>query len=46
MAVKIIWTNTAVIQRRKILGYWTKRNKSVTYSKKLILEIAERVQFL
>ncbi|WP_394775568.1 type II toxin-antitoxin system RelE/ParE family toxin [Flavobacterium sp.] len=46
MAVKIIWTDTAVIQRRKILAYWTKRNKSPTYSKKLISEIAQRVQFL
>lgn len=46
MAIKIIWTNTAVIQRRKILTYWTKRNKSTTYSKKLISEIAQRVQFL
>ncbi|TDW44283.1 ParE-like toxin of type II ParDE toxin-antitoxin system [Flavobacterium sp. 270] len=46
MAFKIIWTKTAVNQRRKILIYWTKRNKSATYSKKLIIEIAERVQFL
>lgn len=46
MAVKIIWTKTAVLQRRKILSYWSKRNKSVTYSKKLITEITQRVQFL
>lgn len=46
MAVKIIWTNTAVLQRRKILIYWTKRNKSTAYSKKLIIQIAERLQFL
>ncbi len=46
MVVKVIWTNTAVLQRRKILSYWTKRNKSTTYSKKLINEIAQRVQFL
>jgi plasmid stabilization system protein ParE len=46
MVIKIIWTNTAVIQRRKILAYWTKRNKSTTYSKKLIFEIAQRVEFL
>lgn len=46
MAVKIIWTNTAVQQRRKILAYWNKRNKSTIYSKKLITEIAERVNFI
>jgi len=46
MAVKIIWTNTAVLQRKKILAYWNNRNKSTTYSKKLIAEIKERVQFL
>ncbi|MFW0737850.1 type II toxin-antitoxin system RelE/ParE family toxin [Flavobacterium sp. T12S277] len=46
MAVKVIWTKTAVLQRRKILIYWTKRNKSSVYSKKLIAEIAQRVQFL
>lgn len=46
MAIKIIWTNTAALQRRKILSYWNKRNKSKTYSKKLVYEIAERVQFL
>jgi plasmid stabilization system protein ParE len=46
MAVKIIWTKTAALQRRKILLYWTKRNKSATYSKKLIIEIAQRVEFL
>lgn len=47
MALKtVIWTDTAVRERRKVLKYWTKRNKSTTYSKKLILEIAERIQFL
>lgn len=46
MAIKIIWTNTAVLQRRKILAYWNKRNKSTTYSKKLIIKITERVNFI
>jgi plasmid stabilization system protein ParE len=46
MAVKIIWTHTAALQRRKILAYWNKRNKSTTYSKKLVIEITERVNFL
>jgi plasmid stabilization system protein ParE len=42
----VIWTDTAVRERRKILNYWTKRNKSSTYSEKLIFEIRERVQLL
>lgn len=47
MAIKtVIWTETAVRQRRKILNYWTKRNKSSRYSIKLIHEIAERIQFI
>ncbi|OOG77010.1 type II toxin-antitoxin system RelE/ParE family toxin [Flavobacterium sp. A45] len=47
MVVKtVIWTDTAVRERRKILTYWTKRNKSSTYSEKLIFEIFTRVQFL
>lgn len=46
MAVKIIWTNTATLQRREILVYWNKRNKSTIYSKKLVTEITLRVNFL
>lgn len=46
MAVKIIWTKTAALQRRKILSYWKERNKSAVYPTKLLNEISERVQFL
>ncbi|WP_166920029.1 type II toxin-antitoxin system RelE/ParE family toxin [Flavobacterium poyangense] len=46
MALKIKWTATAVLQRRKILIYWTKRNKSTSYSRKLIVEISNRTLFL
>jgi plasmid stabilization system protein ParE len=42
----IVWTHTAVLQRKKILNYWIKRNKSTTYSEKLIHKISQRVQFL
>lgn len=38
----IIWTQTAIKQRREILKYWTLRNKSTTYAEKLILLIKER----
>jgi len=47
MVVKtVIWTDTAVRERRKILKYWTKRNKSSAYSEKLIFLILERIKFL
>lgn len=46
MAIRIVWTNTAVNQRRKILNYWNKTNKSKTYSRKLVLETTERINFL
>jgi hypothetical protein len=36
------WTRTADIQYVGILEYWVKRNKSTTYSKKLIKIVAER----
>jgi plasmid stabilization system protein ParE len=32
----VVWTDTAIKQRRKILEYWTLRNHSTTYSEKLI----------
>ena len=32
----IVWTLTASIQRRLILTYWNKRNKSTIYSEKII----------
>lgn len=33
---KIIWTETAALQRRSILEYWLQRNQSPTYSLKLL----------
>lgn len=35
MARQIIWTVSAQTERREILDYWVKRNKSKTYSIKL-----------
>ena len=35
MARQITWTFTAQQERRKILEYWVKRNKSKIYSRKL-----------
>ena len=45
MAKRIIkWTRIADIQYVGILEYWVNRNKSATYSKKLIENVAERTQ--
>ena len=38
----VIWTKTADIQFVGILEYWVKRNKSTTYSKKLVKLVSER----
>ena len=35
MARQIIWTVSAQSERREILEYWVKRNKSKTFSRKL-----------
>lgn len=45
-AWKIVWTETAVKQRREILRYWTKRNNSTTYAEKLIEITAKQVQLI
>ena len=42
----IVWTDTAIKQRRKILKYWTLRNKSTEYAEKLIFLIKERVELI
>ena len=39
----VVWTETAVRQRREILKYWTKRNGSTKYAEKLIKLTAERI---
>lgn len=42
----IVWTKTASIQRREILKYWTIRNGSDKYAKKLIKLIASRIMII
>ena len=42
----VTWTQTAITQRRKILKYWTLRNKSTTYAEKLIVLIKERTDLI
>ncbi len=42
----VVWTQTAIKQRRHILRYWTVRNKSTAYAEKLILLIRERIDLI
>jgi plasmid stabilization system protein ParE len=42
----VVWTETAIKQRREILKYWTIRNKSSAYSEKLIGLINEHSNLL
>lgn len=39
----VIWTKTAIKQRREILKYWTLRNKSTLYAEKLLGLIRDRI---
>ena len=41
-SLKIFWTSTAIKQRNFVFEYWNERNKSNTYSKKLLKNITER----
>ena len=40
----VVWTRTADLQFVGILEYWVKRNKSNTYSKKLVRLVFERTK--
>lgn len=42
----IVWTETAIKQRREILKYWTLRNQSSDYAEKLIKLIAKRTKVI
>lgn len=42
----VVWTLTAVKQRREILKYWFIRNQSIIYSEKLIKQIADQVKII
>src|SRR5690606_40404907 len=42
----VIWTETALKQRREILKYWTLRNKSTLYAEKLLRLIREHINLI
>jgi plasmid stabilization system protein ParE len=44
--IEIFWAATAVKQRNQVLDYWDERNKSKTYSKKLVIKIHDRIKLL
>lgn len=46
MAKQVIWSLTSQNDRKYIFGYWNKRNKSNTYSKKLNLLFKEAVRLI
>lgn len=43
---EVVWTETAVKQRREVLRYWTVRNGTSTYTEKLIQLIAKRIKVI
>ncbi len=43
---KIVWTNSAKLELKEILIYWTKKTKSKAYSKKLSILISEAINLL
>lgn len=42
----VVWTKTAIKQRRNILEYWTRRNGSTLYAEKLILITFNKIKFI
>ncbi|MBC8319854.1 MAG: type II toxin-antitoxin system RelE/ParE family toxin [Bacteroidetes bacterium] len=44
--LKLVWTATAIKQRNYVFEYWNKRNGSTRYSKKLNINIKERIVLL
>ena len=42
----IVWTKTAVEQRRQVLKYWTIRNGSDQYARKLIKITADKIKLI
>ncbi len=42
----IVWTETAIKQRREILKYWTKRNGSTVFAEKLVKLVAKRIKVI
>ena len=46
MARRIIWSKRAQLDRKSILTYWNKRNKSKVYSKKLNSQFIKAIDLI
>lgn len=46
MVNKIIWSNEAVAQFEQTIEYWTKRNKSGSYSDKIVFRTNEVIKLI
>lgn len=46
MAKQVVWSLRAQAERKQILDYWRKRNKSNVYSKKLSLLFKESIKII
>ena len=44
--LKVIWTETAVRQRRGIFEYWNKRNQSTKYSERIRVLVSKRIELI
>ena len=42
----VVWTDTAARQRREVLKYWIKHNRSTLYAEKLIKLTADQIQII
>lgn len=43
---KVIWTNTAALQRREVLKYWPERNGNTKYAEQLIQITASHLKVI
>jgi hypothetical protein len=44
--LKVIWSETAVRQRRCIFEYWNKRNQSTKYSERIRVLVSQRIELI
>jgi plasmid stabilization system protein ParE len=42
----VVWTETAIKQRREILKFWTKKNGSTVFAEKLIILITNQIKVI
>ena len=45
-SIKVIWSETAVKQRRAIFEYWNKRNHSTRYSERIRVLVSKRIDLI